>query len=218
MTFLVLRQGMSSIQGLLTVNAEGSVSKQMVKWAAGINLESYVLVHGTVKSTDEPIASATIKDAEVTIQKLYLTSESVPQLPVLFDDANRSAKEVEAGEGKYPTVQLVTRLDNRVVDLRTLANQAIFRISSGVGSLFRTFLHEREFIEFHTPKLLGAASEGGANVFKVGYFNRDAFLAQSPQLHKQMLVMGGFERVMEIGPVFRAENSQTHRHLTEVGH
>jgi len=102
-----------------------------------------------------------------------------------------------------------------VIDLRTLANQAIFRISSGVSNLFRQFLLERDFVEFHTPKLTSAPSEGGANVFKVTYFNRDAYLAQSPQLFKQMLIVGGFEKVMEIGPVFRAENSQTHRHMTE---
>ena len=108
-----------------------------------------------------------------------------------------------------------TRLDNRTIDLRILSNQAIFRISSGVGQLFREYLSNLDFVEFHTPKLIAAASEGGANVFKVTYFNRDAFLAQSPQLYKQMLVVGGFERVMEIGPVFRAENSQTHRHMTE---
>jgi aspartyl-tRNA synthetase len=70
-------------------------------------------------------------------------------------------------------------------------------------------------VEIHTPKLLAAASEGGANVFKVSYFDRSAYLAQSPQLYKQMLITSDFERVFEIAPVFRAENSFTHRHLTE---
>jgi aspartyl-tRNA synthetase len=74
---------------------------------------------------------------------------------------------------------------------------------------------EKEFVEIHTPKLLAAASEGGANVFKVTYFDRSAYLAQSPQLYKQMLITSDFERVFEIAPVFRAENSFTHRHLTE---
>jgi aspartyl/asparaginyl-tRNA synthetase len=216
MAFVVLRQGMDTIQGLATVNQEGTISKQMVKWAASINMESIVLVHGTVKQVAEEIKSATISDAEVHISKIYLLSEALAQPAILYDDANRSAKEVEAGEGKYPTVSLVTRLDNRVIDLRILSNQAIFRISSGVGQLFRDYLFKLGFVEFHTPKLIAAASEGGANVFKVSYFNKDAYLAQSPQLYKQMLIVGGFERVMEIGPVFRAENSQTHRHMTEV--
>jgi aspartyl-tRNA synthetase len=73
----------------------------------------------------------------------------------------------------------------------------------------------KNFIEIHTPKLLGAASEGGANVFTVTYFDRKAYLAQSPQLYKQMLIASDYERVFEIAPVFRAENSFTHRHLTE---
>lgn len=73
------------------------------------------------------------------------------------------------------------------------------------------------FVEIHSPKIIATASEGGANVFKVGYFGKDAFLAQSPQLYKQMALMGDLNRVFEIGPVFRAENSNTHRHLTEFG-
>jgi aspartyl/asparaginyl-tRNA synthetase len=216
MAFLVLRQGMDSIQGLITITQDGSISKQMVKWAASINMESVVLVHGMVKQVEEEVKSATVRDAEVHIKKLYLMSEALAQPAILFDDANRSAKEVEAGEGKYPTVQLVTRLDNRWIDLRTMSNQAIFRISCGVRKLFREYLSKRGFFKFHTPKLISSASEGGANVFKVMYFNKDAFLAQSPQLYKQMLIVGGFDKVMEIGPVFRAENSQTHRHMTQV--
>lgn len=216
MCFLVLRQQSDSIQAVMTVNASGSISKQMVKWAAGINLESIVLVHGVVQKTPEPVTSASLADVEVHVTKLFVIAESEPVLPIQFDDANRSAKEVEEGEGKYPTVSLVTRLDNRVIDLRTLSNQAIFRISSGVCMLFKEFLLQKNFVEVHTPKLIAAASEGGANVFKVTYFKSDAYLAQSPQLYKQMLIAGDFERVFEIAPVFRAENSQTHRHMTEV--
>lgn len=216
MCFLVLRQQSDSIQAVITVNADGSISKQMAKWAAGINLESIVLVHGIVRKTPEPVTSASLANVEVHVTKLFVIAESEPVLPIQFDDANRSAKEVEEGEGKYPTVSLGTRLDNRVIDLRTLSNQAIFRISSGVCMLFKEFLLQKNFVEVHTPKLIAAASEGGANVFKVTYFKSDAYLAQSPQLYKQMLIAGDFERVFEIAPVFRAENSQTHRHMTEV--
>lgn len=81
--------------------------------------------------------------------------------------------------------------------------------------MFREFLDGRNFTEIHTPKIIPAASEGGANVFKVSYFKGDAFLAQSPQLYKQMCICADFERVYEIAPVFRAENSFTHRHMTE---
>jgi len=108
-----------------------------------------------------------------------------------------------------------TRLNNRVIDLRTVTSHAIFRIQSGACELFREFLLSKDFVEIHTPKLLAAASEGGANVFQVTYFDRKAYLAQSPQLYKQMLITSDFDRVFEIAPVFRAEKSYTHRHLTE---
>lgn len=102
------------------------------------------------------------------------------------------------------------------MDLRTPANQAIYRIQSGVCQLFREYLISKNFIEIHSPKLIGGASEGGANVFKLQYFDQPACLAQSPQFYKQMAAAcGGFDRVFEIGPVFRAEDSNTHRHLCE---
>lgn len=107
------------------------------------------------------------------------------------------------------------RLNNRIVDLRTGPAQSIFRIQSGICSLFRGYLDARGFIEIHTPKLQGGASESGASVFEVNYFGRPAALAQSPQLSKQMAIMADFEKVYEVGPVFRAEDSNTPRHLTE---
>jgi aspartyl-tRNA synthetase len=107
------------------------------------------------------------------------------------------------------------RLNNRIVDLRTGPSQAIFRIQSGICNLFRSYLDGQGFIEIHTPKLQGGATESGASVFEVNYFGRPAFLAQSPQLAKQMAIIADFERVYEIGPVFRAEDSNTPRHLTE---
>ena len=97
-----------------------------------------------------------------------------------------------------------TRLDNRVIDLRTQAKQAIFKVSSGVCQLFREFLLKEDFVEIHTPKLIGGSSEGGSNVFNLDYFGTKACLAQTPQLYKQMCVMADFQRVFEIGPVFRA--------------
>ncbi|KAG9230887.1 putative aspartyl-tRNA synthetase, cytoplasmic [Amylocarpus encephaloides] len=107
------------------------------------------------------------------------------------------------------------RLNNRIVDLRTGPAQAIFRIQSGICNLFRSYLDTQGFIEIHTPKLQGGATESGATVFEVDYFGRPAFLAQSPQLAKQMCIAADFERVYEIGAVFRAEDSNTPRHLTE---
>ena len=81
--------------------------------------------------------------------------------------------------------------------------------------LFRDFLYTRDFVEIHSPKLIGGTSEGGANVFRLKYFDQEACLAQSPQLYKQMVLCGDMQRVFEIGPVFRAEDSNTNRHLCE---
>lgn len=118
-------------------------------------------------------------------------------------------------DGRQTIIPDRVRLANRIMDLRTATSHSIFRIQAAVGNLFRSALDEERFVEIHTPKLQGAATESGASVFKVNYFGRLAFLAQSPQLAKQMAIASDFERVYEIGAVFRAENSNTHRHLTE---
>lgn len=214
MAFVELRQAPRAeiIQALVVADGQ-HVSKQFVKWAGQLNLESIVLVKGVVGAAPEPVKSATVKDVEIQVRELWVISGTPPQLPILIEDALRSEADAEA-QG-LPVVNLDTRLDARVIDLRTPTNQAIFRIQSGVCALFREFLTQRQFTEIHTPKLLGAASEGGANVFQVSYFNRSAYLAQSPQFYKQMLIAADYERVFEIAPVFRAENSNTHRHMTE---
>ena len=192
---------------------ETRVSKLMVKFAGSISLESIVLAEAVVTSSPEPILAATVQSLELHVRKLYVLSSAEPNLPIQIEDAQRPETEEDV-EGRV-TVGLDSKLNARVLDLRTRANQAIFRIQAGVSRLFREYLEERNFVEIHTPKLSSAASEGGANVFKVTYFNGNAFLAQSPQLHKQMMIASDFERVYEIAPVFRAENSFTHRHMTE---
>ncbi|KAG0681904.1 aspartate--tRNA ligase dps1 [Pichia californica] len=212
MCFFAFRQQDALIQGLLKSNGD-SISKQMVKWASSLSLESIVLVHGVVKKVDELVNSATVQDVEVHINKIYLISGTPAQLPLLIEDASRSDAEAEASG--LPIVNLDTRLDARVIDLRTTTNHCIFELQSGICELFREYLSKLNFREVHSPKLLGAASEGGANVFEVTYFKTKAYLAQSPQFYKQQLIAADFERVFEIAPVFRAENSNTHRHLTE---
>ncbi|EMG48614.1 DPS1 Aspartate--tRNA ligase [Candida maltosa Xu316] len=216
MVFLTLRQQSDLIQALLKTNKDTdshAVSKQMVKWTGSINLESIVLVEGKVTKVDEKIKSATVQDVEIHISKIYTIQETPEQLPLLIEDASRTEQEAE--ELGLPGVNLDTRLDARVIDLRTPTNQAIFKIQSGVCQLFREFLIKKSFTEIHTPKIIAAASEGGSNVFQINYFKGSAFLAQSPQLYKQQLIAADFEKVFEIAPVFRAENSNTHRHMTE---
>lgn len=141
-----------------------------------------------------------------------LSRRSTDMSRVSQDLLSRSSLELSRKTRSLP--QRV-RLNNRIVDLRTAPSQAIFRIQSGICNLFRTYLDAQGFIEIHTPKLQGGATESGASVFELNYFGRPAFLAQSPQLAKQMCMAADFERVYEIGPVFRAEDSNTPRHLTE---
>lgn len=125
-------------------------------------------------------------------------------------------KEKKQEQGKVDIiVKSNTRFDNRVLDLRVASTSALMRLQSAVGQLFREFLYKNSFVEIHTPKLIPGASEGGTSVFKLNYFNSPACLAQSPQLYKQMALIGGMDRVFEIAPVFRAENANTTRHLCE---
>ena len=107
------------------------------------------------------------------------------------------------------------RIDYRWIDLRTDENQLMFKVQTVLVNAMRQYLLENNFIEIHTPKLIGAASESGSDVFEVKYFDRNAYLAQSPQFYKQMAMASGFERIFEVGPVFRAEKSYTSKHTTE---
>lgn len=108
-----------------------------------------------------------------------------------------------------------TRLDYRFIDLRSERNTLIFKIQSAFVRYMREYLYENRFTEIHTPKLIGTASESGSEVFEVKYFDRAAYLAQSPQFYKQMAMASGFDRIFEVAPCFRAENSNTNRHTTE---
>ncbi|KAI9360541.1 hypothetical protein BD770DRAFT_441865 [Pilaira anomala] len=213
MCFFVFRQNVSTIQGIITVD-EKNISKQMVKYCVGISPESIVLVQGKIVKPVEEVKSCTVTCAELAIEKIHVVSDVNVRLAFSLDDATRPESSYEE-DAQLARVNLDTRLNNRVLDLRTTTNHAIFRMQSAVCLLFREFLTERGFMEIHTPKLIGAASEGGSNVFKVNYFKTNAFLAQSPQLYKQMCIAADFGKVFEIAPVFRAEDSNTHRHMTE---
>ena len=212
--FLVLRQATSTAQACLFVDDE-TVSKQMVKYAGMITKESIVDVGGVVVESN--VESCSQNDVELKVKEIRCISRAA-ELPFDVTDASRSEEEIDAAIARgEPMVRVNqdTRLDNRVIDLRTPANNAIFKIQSAVCQLFREALLSRDFVEIHTPKLLSGASEGGAAVFHVDYMGRPACLAQSPQFYKQMAICGDMARVFEIGSVFRAEDSNTHRHLTE---
>ena len=227
--FLDLREGMDNIQAVVaeTVLAQdqqgkvAAVSRQMVKWCGALSRESIVYVTGLLQKPFEPVNSATISNLELHVQKCFIIAEGPPKLAMQVKDAMNPPPagedpEVDADEQGTPIVALNTRLNNRVLDLRTPLNMAIFEINGKIKQLFHEFMRANGFKEFETPKVLGAATEGGSNVFEVKYFDKLAYLGQSPQFYKQMLIAAGRKRVYEIGPVFRAENSNTPRHLTEV--
>lgn len=211
--FFVVRQQQYTVQCLLAVGE--STSKLMVKFASNITKESIVDVEAVVRSVGTKIEGCSQKTVELHVAQLFVVSASKSQLPLQIEDAARPVKEDEDAESLNIRVNQDTRLDNRVLDLRTPANQAIFRLEAGVCKLFRDILTNKGFVEIHTPKIIPAASEGGANVFTVSYFKGSAYLAQSPQLYKQMAIAADFDRVFTVGAVFRAEDSNTHRHLTE---
>jgi aspartyl-tRNA synthetase len=116
--------------------------------------------------------------------------------------------------GKVPA-ELDTRFAWRFLDLRDDKKRTIFQVETAVEHHMREYFIENGFIEIHSPKLIGAPSESGAEVFSLPYFGREAYLAQSPQFYKQMAICAGFNRVFEVAPVFRAESSFTYRHSTE---
>lgn len=233
--FFVFRQGISTVQAVLS-KEEGKVSGNMVRWAGNLRRETIVYIQGKIQKPGDghlQVKQASIHEVEISIEKvqafpfpflsahssldmqLHVISAPTSVLPFQVEDAGRSLAELTRPNAHYPRVGQTTRLANRVVDLRSPVSHSIFRIRAGITNLFRTFLDSRGFTEIQSPKLQPAATESGSAVFKVDYFRRPAFLAQSPQLAKQMAIAADMERVYEIGPVFRAENSNTHRHLTE---
>jgi aspartyl-tRNA synthetase len=134
---------------------------------------------------------------ELRLEELQVDSLAEPELPIAADSA------------------LDKRIDWRYLDLRRPDRHLIFEVQTTVDRAMREFWHEQGFIEIHTPKLMGSASESGAELFKVEYFEETAYLAQSPQFYKQMAMAAGFGKVFEVGPVFRANPSFTSRHDTE---
>ncbi|RDB19991.1 Aspartate--tRNA ligase, cytoplasmic [Hypsizygus marmoreus] len=211
--FLTVRQGFDSVQAVCHAH-EGGPSKQMLKWIAKLRPESILLIEGVATKSDIQSKSITITNAEIACEKVFLIAAPQGALPFDLTDAGRP-ETTENDPVQYSKVLLDTRLDNRVLDLRTRTNHAIFVLQSAIPELFSSYLRSRGFLEIHSPKLQGGASESGSSVFTLSYFKGTAFLAQSPQLAKQMCISADFERVFEIGPVFRAENAQTHRHLSE---
>lgn len=216
--FLVLRQdSFNTVQATFFKDKENpEASQKMIKYLKSLTVESIIDLEGTIVEAD--VKSCSIQDVELQIGRIHTVSKADAILPFLVEDAARSEAEVDASQETdrpFPRLGQELRLDNRWMDLRAPANNAIMRIQSAICQLFRESLYAQGFCEIHTPKLIAGESESGAGVFKTDYFGSEACLAQSPQLYKQMAISSDLTRVFEIAPVFRAENSNTRRHLCE---
>lgn len=216
LVFLVLRQQLVTIQGLLAQSEKAS--GLMLHWLEHLPFETILRIKGLVQTPQAKqgaVINATIHDKEIVIHEVHVVATVSEPLPFTVAEAEVSeAEALDKGSTRH-VVGDRARQQNRILDLRSSASHAIFRVQSSVCNLFRIYLDGHGFMEIHSPKLQGGATESGASVFKVNYFDRIAFLAQSPQLAKQMSVAADFGKVYEVGAVFRAENSNTHRHLTE---
>lgn len=192
--FMILRDRTGKVQVTIEKNDENKSLNEIV---SGLTLES------TVKVTGKLLESPKVKlnGMEVIPTSIEVTSVSESELPINYKDQSSSL--------------IDTKLDYRFLDLRNEKNILMFKVQSAFVEGMRDFLYKNEFIEIHTPKLIAAASESGSDVFAVDYFDRTAYLAQSPQFYKQMAMASGFEKIFEVAPAFRAENSNTNRHATE---
>ena len=193
--FLVLRDSTGKVQVTIEKSDENNV--EMVELVNNLTIESTIKVTGTLKKNE----NVRLRGMEFIPTKIEVTSESDAELPINIHDKDAQL--------------LDQRLDYRWLDLRNEYNFNIFKIQSDMTRFMREFMYSKDFTEIHTPKLIGAASESGSEVFEVKYFDRKAYLAQSPQFYKQMAIASGYDKVFEVAPVFRAENSNTSRHTTE---
>jgi len=188
-TFVIVRDREDLIQAVLN-RADTKVDE------GDLNEGNQVIIEGTVHE-DKRAPNG----AEVRIKTLTVVGRVKEEAPVVLS---------------HPTldVHLETNLSYRPVTLRHPTERAIFRLQAAIAQQFRAFLSIQGFTEIFTPKIVAAGAEGGANIFSVPYFKQKAYLTQSPQLYKQMMV-GVFERVFEVGHVYRAEQHNTSRHLNE---
>lgn len=201
MAFLVVKD----ITGVMQVTVEKEKAPGVAEVVSQLTLDSVVTVIGQAAENEYvKLGGIEILPEQILIESL---AEALPinrkEIP-----ATKKRKAVERSS-------IDQRIDYRWVDLRTEENQMLFKVQTCLVAAMREFLLQRKFVEIHTPKLIGAASESGSEVFEVKYFDRNAYLAQSPQFYKQMAMASGLERIFEVGPVFRAEKSFTSKHTTE---
>jgi len=191
--FFMLRDREGTVQVTLK---KGDVKPVLLERFDRLNREDYVLVSGKVRKADRAPGGREIIPASIDII-------NVSQTPLPVDIGDK----IESG--------LDTRLDWRAIDLRNQRNLAIFKIQAKLVQGMQEYLRDNGFLQVFTPCFMGAPSESGSEVFAVPYFNREVFLRQDPQLHRQLIIASGFDRIYDIGPSWRAENSNTSRHMCE---
>ncbi|MFO0704139.1 MAG: aspartate--tRNA(Asn) ligase [Patescibacteria group bacterium] len=193
-SFLVIRDRKGLIQAIID-------NKEEIEKLTGLYNGTVLSVTGKVKSEPRAPGEAEMFQCQITVD-----------VPVKYNPPVEIDKNFE-----HKSETLDTLFENKVIMLRNIKEQAIFRIQADVKEAVRQYLKSQEFVEFNSPKLLPGATEGGAEVFKLDYFGQEATLAQSAQFYKQIMV-GVFERAFEINPTYRAEPSATTRHMTEFLH
>lgn len=187
-TFVIIRDRSGLVQCIVD-NNKFDISE--------IGIESVVSIIGKVKESNNKLNSF-----EVEVEGLEVISKVKAELPIEVNKENLE-------------VNLDTMLNNRILSLRHPKINAIFKVQNLIVKSFREFLNREGFTEINTPKIVKEGAEGGTEVFEVKYFEEKAYLAQSPQIYKQMMVASGFERVFEVGHAYRAEEHNTNRHLNE---
>ncbi len=190
--------------GIMQLVFEASLAPIAFQVAENLNIESYLEVVGELKEKPAKKGQEDLpKDYELAVSEATLISKSLEQLPIPV---------IQKIENE---ASLDLRLDNRWLDLRKPEHRLIFQVWTMFEAGCRDYFLNNNFIQIYTPAFMGTASETGSEVFEVKYFDRKAYLAQSPQFYKQMAMASGFEKVFTVGTVFRAEPSFTTRHVTE---
>lgn len=194
--FVVIRNGNERLQ--ITIEKEDEKMKELIPLVSSLTLESTIKVTGILKENPK----VKLNGMELIPSNIEITSVSLPELPISIKVKDSALRE--------------TRLDYRFIDLRRDDNNLLFRCQTTLLAAMREYWVNNGFIEINSPKISGASAESGAEVFKLDYFGKPACLSQSPQFYKQMAMASGFNKVFEIGPAFRAENSHTSYHAAEI--
>jgi len=192
--FILLRDMTGVIQCIIK-------DEKLMKKFSELSIESVVSIKGEARDAQVKSPEVTQKSIEIEIKDLEIISKAEP-LPINIHD-----KDIETGFAK--------RLDYRFLDMHTKRTQAIFKIQTEIANAFHEYFYDKGYIEMQPPCIISAASEGGTELFPVQYFEKKAFLAQSPQLYKQMLACS-MEKVFMITPIWRAEKHNTPRHINEI--